>query len=416
MVMPGRTGGARSRVGAGATTADIRRENLGRVLRTIHLDGPMSRAALTAELGLARGTVGILVDTLVDAGYLQEREPEATGRGRPSPVIDVVPQSAAVLATELAVDGVRLTVTGLGGRVVSRHEWAHEPDGVDAGVARLADELAAAGQRRRRAGAQYEAVGVAVWGIVRAPDGHVNVAPSIGWHDVALGDRLREALGAGAVRTRSVVQHVVVANDADLGAVAEYRRGAGRGSRRLLYLHSDVGVGAGLVWNGTLLSASGGYSGEVGHMVVAPDGIRCDCGAIGCWETEVDQRALLRAAGRDPSSGTALEGEVSRVLEDAAAGDPAAYAAAEKVATALGTGLANLVQILGPDRVVLGYYLSELYRVCPLPVRRALQQRGFSPEARDLPIVAAELGKDAPVLGATEIALEPLLADPVAYP
>lgn len=375
----------------------------------------MSRAALTARLGLARGTVGVLVDTLTEAGYLQEREPEANGRGRPSPVIDVVASSAAVLASELAVDGVRLTVAGLGGRVVSRQEWPHEPAGVDADVSRLGEELAAAGLRRRRAGARYQAVGVAVWGIVRSPDGYVNVAPSIGWRDVALGDRLREALGASTVRSRSVIQHVAVANDADLGAVAEYRRGAGRGSQRLLYLHSDVGVGAGLVWNGTLLSAGGGYSGEVGHMVVARDGIRCDCGAVGCWETEVDQRALLRAAGREPAQGTALAHEVSLVLDQAEAGDPTAYAAAERVATALGTGLANLVQILGPDRVVLGYYLSALYRVCPLPVRRALQQRGFSPEARDLPILAAELGQDAPVLGATEIALEPLLADPVAF-
>ena len=414
MISPARRDVRPSAVGS-ATTANLRRENLGRCLRAVHVLGPISRSALTAQLGLARGTVGILIDTLVAGGYLQEKEPEPVGRGRPSPVIDVVAQSAAVLAVEIAVDGVRLSVTGLGGRVVTRQEWSYSSSGIDADVARITSEIIEASHRRRRAGAKYQAVGVAVWGVVRSPDGYVNLAPSIGWNDVALGDRLREGLAASNVRARSIVQHVVVANDADVGALAEYRRGAGQRSRRLLYLHSDVGVGAGLVWEGELLSSSGGYSGEVGHMVVNPDGIRCDCGAVGCWETEVDQRALLRAAGVDYESGAGLEGKVQAVLEDARQGEPTAWAAAERVSAVLGAGLANLVQVLGPDRIVLGHYLSDLYSVCPLPVRRSLQQRGFSPEARDMTIVPATLGRDAAVLGAAEMALEPLLSDPAPY-
>ncbi|BCB91948.1 sugar kinase [Phytohabitans suffuscus] len=394
------------------TTADLRRDNLGRVLRLVHEDGAMTRAAITERLGLARGTVGVLLDMLVRGGLLVERSPELPGtRGRPSPVFDTVPTGATVLAVDLAVEGFRLAVVGLGGRVLSRHEWPWDPAAsTEQSVATLVQRLRAAA--RRRTAVPYQAVGVACWGIVRGSDGFVHLAPNLGWRDVALGALLAEGLGAGP---GGLVQHVVVANDADLGAVAEYRRGAGEGARRLLYVHSDVGVGGGIVHEGTVLGASGGYAGEIGHMTVDPRGVRCRCGAVGCWETEVDERALLRAAGvADPADPAAVARAVAAVLEDARAGRPAAAEAVRKVATALGAGLANLVHILGPDRIVLGGYLADLHALSPVPTRRVLQERGFSAEARDVPILPASRRADASFLGAAEYALEPLLSDPAA--
>ncbi|MFD0744693.1 ROK family protein [Phytohabitans flavus] len=352
---------------------------------------------------------------LVRGGLLVERSPELPGtRGRPSPVFDTVPTGATVLAVDLAVEGFRLAVVGLGGRVLSRHEWPWDPAAsTEQSVATLVERLR--GAARRRTAAPYQAVGVACWGIVRGRDGFVHLAPNLGWRDVALGALLSDGLGAGRAGAGGLVQHVVVANDADLGAVAEYRRGAGAGARRLLYVHSDVGVGGGIVHEGTVLGASGGYAGEIGHMTVDPRGVRCRCGAVGCWETEVDERALLRAAGvPDPPEPASLAGAVAGVLEDARAGRPAAVEAVRIVSTALGTGLASLVHILGPDRIVLGGYLADLYALSPVPTRRVLQERGFSAEARDVPILPASRRADASFLGAAEYALEPLLSDPAA--
>lgn len=398
-----------------ATTADLRRENLGRVLRTVHHHGPMTRAAITDRLGLARGTVGVLLDTLSRGGLLIERSPEpASTRGRPSPVFDTVPTRATVLAVDLAVEGIRLAVVGLGGRVLNRQEWPHDPHAsADKTVTALVEQLTLAARRRVRAGAIFQAVGVACWGIVRGRDGFVYAAPNLGWRDVALGAMLTEGLAAGA---HGQVRHVAIANDADLGAVAEYRRGAGAGANRLLYVHSDVGVGGGIVHDGMVVGASGGYAGEIGHMTVNPSGIRCRCGAIGCWETEVDQQALLRAAGIED----ALEPEmtahaVREVFDRALAGEGRAAEAVRRVSTALGIGLANLVHILGSDRIVLGGYLADLFEVSPVPARRVLQERGFSPDARDVPIMPAACRADASFLGAAEYALEPLLSDPLSY-
>ena len=379
------------------------------------MSGPISRSELTQRLGLTRGTVGIVIDTLRDAGLFLEREPEWTGRGRPSPTIDVQSRAATVLVVELAVDSVRLSVVGLGGRLISSKTWDRIGTDVDGEIAQILTELSAANERCRRAGARYVAVSVAVWGIVHVPDGFVTIAPSLGWRDVPLGDRLHEALTSGTVKSPCAVQHVTVANDADLGALAEFRRGAGIGSQRMLYLHSDIGVGAGIIRDGLLLSDAGGYSGEVGHMTMDPRGRRCDCGAIGCWQTQIDQRALLRAAGR-PEIGVADVGDAaSRILEDARRGEPQAWAAVQEVSTALGAGLANLVQILGPDRIVLSPYLSELFEIDPHPARRILQERGFSHDARNVEIVPAALGGSASVLGAAELAFEPLLSDPTDF-
>lgn len=401
--------------GAGGTTADLRRQNLGRALRAVHLSGPISRAALTQELGLNRGTVGIVIDTLAEGGLFSERDPETTGRGRPSPIIDVVSRAAIALTIELAVDSVRLSVVGLGGRLISSKMWSRSGADTDAEITQILAEVSNATERSRRTGARYVALSVAVWGIVRAPDGFITIAPSLGWRDVPLGDRLHDGLTSGAVKARSAVQHVTVTNDADLGALAEYRRGAGFGSRRMLYLHSDIGVGGGILRDGVLLSDAGGYCGEVGHMTMDPRGHRCDCGSTGCWQTQIDQRALLRAAGRDDVNDAHVGEEARRVLREAREGEPRAWAAVHEVSAALGAGLANLVQILGPDRIVLSPYLAELFGTAPHPARRILRERGFSDEARNVEIVPAALGTTASVIGAAELAFEPLLADPAEF-
>ena len=91
---------------------------------------------------------------------------------------------------------------------------------------------------------------------------------------------------------------VLVANDADLGALGEYRRGGRGGVDHLAYLSGEVGIGCGVIVDGNPLLGSAGYAGEAGHVLVNPDGLRCACGASGCWETEAGEKAILRRVGR----------------------------------------------------------------------------------------------------------------------
>jgi predicted NBD/HSP70 family sugar kinase len=247
-------------------------------------------------------------------------------------------------------------------------------------------------------------VGVSVVGVVRRTDGLVSMAPNLGWRDVPLGGRLADALG--------IAGPVAVANDGDLGALAEVRRGAAIGADDVLFISSEVGVGGGLIVDGQPLGGAGGYGGEIGHIPVNPSGSACQCGAVGCWETEVGEPALLARAGRPPGGGRA---EVDAALRDAEAGSPIALNAFSNVGRWLGVGLAGLVNVLNPELIVLGGLFGRIHPFVSAPLRAELDRLALEASREVVRVVPATLGVDALLVGAAELAFEPLLADPAAW-
>jgi predicted NBD/HSP70 family sugar kinase len=205
---------------------------------------------------------------------------------------------------------------------------------------------------------------------------------------------------------------ISVANDADLGALAEVRRGVANGVDDVLYIHGEVGVGGGLIVDGRPLTGAAGFGGEVGHIPVNPNGVACQCGSVGCWETEVGEEAMLRLAGRPPGGGWS---EVEAVLEEARAGSPVALRALEGVGYWLGLGLAGLVNIFNPRLVVLGGLFGRIHPLIGGALEAELDRRSLAGPRALVRIVPARLGADAPLLGAAELAFEPLLADPAAW-
>jgi predicted NBD/HSP70 family sugar kinase len=228
------------------------------------------------------------------------------------------------------------------------------------------------------------------------------MAPNLGWRDVPLGERLAAALGTK--------EPISVANEADLGALAEQRRGAAIGFDHVLFISGEVGVGGGLIVDGRPLTGIAGYGGEVGHIPVNPSGAVCRCGSVGCWETEVGERALLLLAGHPPGGGRA---EVDAVLREAAAGSPAALSALDNVGRWLGIGLAGLVNVLNPQRVVLGGLTGRIHPYVAQSLGTELDRLTLQASRELVEVVPATLGVDAPLLGAAELAFEPLLEDPV---
>jgi predicted NBD/HSP70 family sugar kinase len=203
---------------------------------------------------------------------------------------------------------------------------------------------------------------------------------------------------------------VQVGNNANLAALAEHLRGAGEDARNMLFVTTDhVGIGGGLISAGRLFVGARGYAMEVGHTTANPGGEPCNCGARGCLETEADSRALLRAAGRPDSPNTGIEYRARVLLADAVAGDPIARKAADTVAARVGSGLAVLVNLLDPDRIVLGGLLARVLAITPAPLTEAMHEGSFLDRAGAVPVVPATL--DYPeLIGAAELALAPLLA------
>jgi predicted NBD/HSP70 family sugar kinase len=392
-----------ARVDLGQRSETVRRANLSAIVRRLHERGPLSRSELVATTGLTRSAIRGLVRELADAGFVSEDDAVRLGTpGRPSPLVRLHPDRAVVVAVEILVDSVAAALVGLGGETIAQRRdeitRGHLAVGEVVGhVASLVEDLAPPTDER------LVGIGVAVAGVVRRADGLVSMAPNLGWRDEPLGALLNEALQVGVP--------ISIANEADAGVLAEHRRGAAIGIDDVLYVSGEVGVGGGVIVGGVPLTGAAGYAGEIGHLPLNPDGQRCRCGSIGCWETEIGEGQLLSLAGRLTDAGSA---GVEAVLADAAAGDPAALAALERIGRWIGIGLAGLVNVLNPRLVILGAMLGRIYPFARAAIEPELASRALPAPGRLVRIVPATLGVDAPLQGAAELAFEPLLSDPAA--
>lgn len=252
------------------------------------------------------------------------------------------------------------------------------------------------------------AVGIGAAGFVDASRSTVLFAPHLAWRREPLRD---------AVQRRLRIP-VVVENDANAAAWAEWRFGVGRGEDHLLCVNLGTGIGGAIIHGGTLYRGKYGVAGEFGHMVVMPGGHRCECGNRGCWEQYASGNALGRearelAAADSPVAQSLLAragGDVSRITgvliaEMARDGDPAAIELFEEVGSWLGIGIANLAAAFDPGMVIVGGGVCEAGEHLLAPARaayhRALTGRGYRPEAR---IEAAALGNGAGLVGAADLA------------
>jgi predicted NBD/HSP70 family sugar kinase len=390
----------------GHRSETVRRANLRAIVRELHRSGTLSRSDLVARTGLTRSAIRALTGELIGGDLATEGPATLDGTpGRPSPLVRLEPHGAVAVALEIAVDSLAAAAVGLGGEVfgVERVDLPRGRSSVSDIAAELAD-LASNARARLPDDDPIVGVGVAVVGIVRRSDGMVSLAPNLGWRDEPLGEHLSAALDVDAP--------LAFANEADLAALAELRRGVGRGVNDLVLIWGSVGVGGGLIVAGEPLTGAAGYGGEVGHIPVNPDGLPCRCGSIGCWETEVGGSALLRRAGYSPEGGAAA---LDAVLAEAEAGSPTALAAFAETGRWLGIGLAGIINVLNPQLVLIGGRFAAGYPFLRTTLEAELDRRVLRASRRLVRVIPTALGVDAPLIGAAELAFEPLLSDPAAW-
>ena len=371
----------------------MRARNLEVVLGEVSRGGPLTRAALAERTGLTKSTVSKLVGDLVDAGLLAKTGPARAGeRGRPG--VDVVLSGARIasLGLEINVDYLAVRVLDLTGAVRfaarrGRDNRGSRPKKVLAELQALAGEAIT---EARRLGLDLAGAVLAVSGPVG--DGVLFSAPNLGWQDVRAADLLRLPVP------------VELDNEANLAALGELWYGDGE--RDFLYVSGEVGIGAGLVVNGELFSGARGLAGELGHVVVTPDGPACRCGGSGCLETYAGQEALL-AAGKAST--------VAELLAGLERGDRVALDACAAAGRALGVALTSAVNLLDLDRIVLGGVFTPLYPWLAEPVADVLAARLGGLRGAPPVLTASRLGGDAATLGAAGRVVHRVLADPAPF-
>lgn len=375
----------------------VRQRNLARLLRLVHLEGPLSRASLTETTGLNRSTIADLVSELAQAGLVEERAPDPSRRvGRPSPVVAVAP-GVLVVAANPEVDALTIGAVGLDREIVLRERIDLDHLLTPSETASLLAERIAAWRAGPLAGARLIAIGLAVPGLVRAADGLVRNAPHLEWTDAPVRDLVADATGLPTV----------VGNDASLGALAEHLYGAARGIDHVVYLNGGAsGIGGGLIVHGLPVAGAGGYAGEFGQNRpgIASDTDRRARGGV--LEDEVSRSRLLEAVGLT----TADEPTLAAAL--ASSDVPAVTSELARQRGILSTALANAVNVLNPSVVVLGGFLATLAENDLEGLTDAVAAQAMPANMEGLGIRVASLAEDRLLIGAAETAFERLLTDP----
>ncbi len=368
----------------------VRRHNLS-LITTALAALPSSRAELAQRTGLTKATVSSLVDHLIGGGMLVEGQPATAGVGRPARPVSLNPDGPVALGVEINVDYVAACVLDLTGELrCYRHVVVENRARSAAEVIEHAAALA--GAVLRELDRPLLGGALALPGVVGA-DGALLRAPNLpGLTGARLGHQLAEALESAPL---------LVDNEANLGALASLRAEPAVGPD-FVYVSGEIGVGAGLVVAGELFRGVNGFAGELGHVVVAQDGPDCGCGGRGCVEQYAGQEVLLRTAGR---------ADLEQLEVAVAAGDPAALAAVEQAGSALGVGLASLLNVMDLPNVVLGGMYARLFEVITPSLTVQLDRRALAPRAAGR-LTKSPLGIDAAVRGAAGAVLDRALRDP----
>ncbi len=339
----------------------VRHINEVRAVRELFRAGPLSRAELARRLALTRSTVGNIVSALIDSGTVVATDGiEANeGRtGRPGLLIELRNEHAFFIGAEIGVEGLGVVALNLRAKPVWRSKVAYGSNSPAAVLDLLRDALSEF-RREHSDGARIEGVCITVPGPLHL-NGTVLSAPILGWSDVDLDAALEDRLDD--------VGSVIIENDANAFATAETYLGERDPEETALFVLLDAGVGGGLISQGRLVRGAHGYAGEIGHIPVGEQGFAASSVVPGSLESYVGKAAVLNRFRHHGGNAETLDDFIAGL----AAGDPDARATLAEWSRWLSRGLAMLVTVFDPSRIVLGGSIAALASYCGEDLRRNL--------------------------------------------
>ncbi|MDP2718861.1 MAG: ROK family protein [Dehalococcoidia bacterium] len=316
-----------------------------------------------------------------------------------------------ILGIDLGGTKILTALVNPEGEIIARdHSITPASQGQEAVIQSILDSTDRVIDEADIANADISAIGIGAPGLSDPQKGILYTSPNLpGWRDVPLRDIIEKELGAPTF----------LINDANAAAFGELKYGAGAGSRNFIYITVSTGIGGGIIIDGKIYSGSRGMAGELGHMTIKDDGPLCNCGNTGCWETLASGTALAREArtsidGRAETSILKLAGgDIGKVNAEvihraALQGDSLAKELIARAGYYLGVGLANLINIFNPEKIVIGGGLSNIGDMLLRPAFEEAGKRAFKPAMDSLRFSRAELGKNSGVIGAAAFALQEL--------
>ncbi|WP_053746964.1 ROK family transcriptional regulator [Streptomyces sp. NRRL WC-3618] len=390
------------------TSRDIRTANRYEVLRQIIARSPTSRQELAAASGLSLATVATLVGELIELRMITEVGFEDSAGGRPRGLVAVNASGGALIGVDIAETYVHVELFDLGLNVLARADEDMRP-GESLPEQVVSQVAAAVGSVVAQAGIEGSrvlGVGVSVPGQVDRDTGVAEYAPNWDWHDVPLLDLLSEV----------IAYPLYLDNPLRAGAVAEMWFGAARGRGDAVVVNLGTGVGAGLALQGGLYRGVSNSAGEWGHTTLVLDGRPCRCGNHGCVEAYVGAPGIMLNLRELSPGSPLLHPEDQTATIDALAlgvdaNDPVAIEVVRETARYIGAGIANLVNLLNPEVVVLSSWVARrLGEPLLREVREAVGRHALRRPFAATEIVLSPIPTDPACLGAATFALEGALS------
>ena len=385
----------------------MRRSNRSVILTSIYRDGPLSRYELGHQTSLSAASVSNLVGELLEEGIVEEAGSVESDGGRPRVLLRVAPTFGYVVGAEVGETRVRVELFDLAMNVLATVVYPIDTPkpAPELAVKYVMQGLEAVLTQAEVSSAQILGIGVAVAGVVEGPADAVVHAQTLGWDAVPLGAMLR----AG---TDIPIQ---VDNGANTLGQAEMWFGAGRGATDAVVALVGSGVGAALVTGGSSYRGTRSSAGEWGHTTIMYGGRQCRCGAVGCLEAYVGAEGVLErfqlANGGEPAPGGDEEAAFIGLLDSVGTSEVAAKVVEDTIGY-LGAGFANLVNLVNPERIVLGGWSGLLLGERYLPeLRQAVSRHALRQPYSQVSIELCELGRDAVAMGAATLPVLRLLRE-----
>src|SRR6516164_3654136 len=382
------------------TVRGLRRENRAAVLWSLYFSQPGTRQDLSAATGLSAASVTNVIRELLNEGIVVEAGSVDSDGGRPRVMLEVNPDHGYVIGADIGETRVRVELFDLAMRERAKADFPLNPreHDVDVVVASVLSGLDSVLTESGIEPAAVLAMGVGIPGIVeQRPEALVH-GQTYGWEAVPLERLLR----AGT----DLPLHIE--NGAKTMGQAELWFGAGRGARNAVVALIGSGVGASLISGGTTYRGATSSAAEWGHTTVMVGGRKCRCGSAGCLEAYVGAQAILERYGR-PTAGNDEESALA-ALVDAADTAPLAAAILDETADHLGAGIASLINLFNPERVILGGWAGLLLGGRLLPrIRESAHRHSLRHPFAATSLELGQLGPEAVALGAATLPVEVFL-------
>ncbi|MDO9129367.1 MAG: ROK family transcriptional regulator [Anaerolineales bacterium] len=386
------------------------------MLRFLHSEVSISRAQLAALTGLNKSTISSLVEELLERGLVHEIGINSVGAGRPAMLLEINPEAGSIIGVELGVDFIFVVITDFVGKIIWRRlaqaDPAEEKETTLAQTLEIVNEAIKAG---RELGLRPLGLGLATPGIVNLNEGVLVFAPNLHWRDVPLCKIFSEETGL----------RVFVENDANAAAVGEHLFGVARQSEDFIFVFAGVGIGGGLFLNGRLYRGNNGYAGEIGHSLITSESSKapCHCGNRGCWETYANQYSIIqriqaRLEVKRSSIIPRLMMEqnaplsIPLIKQAADLGDAEAIETFAEAGKSMGVGIASLVNIFNPQKIVLGGPLIVAGDYLLPAIRESIVMHSLLEIHKQVEVVLSAFGPDASAIGAISMVVDDILSNP----